>query len=265
MRADAPLAAHKGRLAAFAAMHRALLDEGRENIDLKREHSLRVLDEALGILDSLGVDEAPEPDLRRAVELAALYHDMGRFPQYVRWRTFNDRVSENHGRLSVRAIRKAGVLAGLPDRQRKVVLSAVVLHNRRFLPPSLPPDVDFAARVVRDADKLDIYPVMLAHLEPGGIDNPVVTLGLDTDPEACTPAILEQISRRELCNYDDMRFVGDFKLLVLSWIYDLNFAHSRAALVRRGHLDRLLACLPRGDAFERLGAQVRADLGVGRG
>lgn len=262
MHADATLLTFKGRLNAFAALHRTLLDDGWENIDLKRDHSLRVLEEAQGILASLLPGQAPEPELHHAVQVAALFHDMGRFPQYVRWGTFNDRVSDDHGRQGVRAIRRAGVVRELPDRLRKVVLGAVVLHNRRYLPAGLPADVDFAVRVVRDADKLDIYPVMLSHLEPGGIDNPVVTLGLKDDAEAVSPKIMEQVSGRGLCNYDDMRYVNDFKLLILSWVYDLNFAHSREQVVGRGYLDRLFDCLPKNGNFGRLAEQLREDVGV---
>lgn len=254
---------HKRRLAAFAAEHRALVVQGPENVDLKLDHSLRVFEEAVAVAASLVPDLAPGSELERAVHLAALYHDMGRFPQYLRWGTFNDRKSEDHGRLGVRAIRKAGVLDGQPERVRKVALSAVILHNRRSLPPHLPPDVDLAARVVRDADKLDIYPVMLAHLEPGGPDNGVVTLGLERDPEAYTPEILEQVQGRDLCEYALMRYQNDFKLLVLSWVYDLNFPATRRAVAERGYVERLAAALPDSPVFRELGARVRADLLAG--
>ncbi|WP_461210716.1 HD domain-containing protein [Desulfocurvus sp. DL9XJH121] len=263
METDAFLAPHRERLRAFALEHWARIADGRENIDLKLDHSLRVLDEALGITASLG-GGASGRDLLDAVHLAALYHDMGRFPQFERWGTFNDRKSMNHGRLSLYAARAAGVLDGLSPRLRKVALAAILMHNRRLLPPNLPGDVDFAVRVVRDADKLDIYPVMLSHLEPGAPANPVVTLGLADDPEAYTPQILEQILAGSLCEYRDMRYTNDFKLLVLSWIYDLNFGHSRRALAERGYLERLLACLPRNEAFGGLGERLRADLNGGR-
>jgi len=39
-------------------------------------------------------------------------------------------------------------------------------------------------------------------------------------------------------------YVNDFKLLLISWVYDLNFATSRRILRERGYIPTLAATLP---------------------
>ena len=86
-----------------------------------------------------------------------------RFPQYVRWRTFSDAESENHGYLGVHVVKKEHFLAGEPPNIHKWVLTAIALHNRYAL-PALPEPYLTITHVVRDADKLDIMRIMAQHL-----------------------------------------------------------------------------------------------------
>jgi hypothetical protein len=51
---------------------------------------------------------------KRTGPAVALLHDVGRFPQYRRWRTFRDSESDNHARLSLEVIRHEAVLEHLP-------------------------------------------------------------------------------------------------------------------------------------------------------
>lgn len=220
-------------------------EEDRENVRLKREHSLRVWDNARLIIQ----DESLPPDVDLAVQAAALLHDAGRFPQYAQYKTFNDRQSENHARLGVRTILRQGLAAGLPSSVRRVVLGAVFLHNVRSLPPRLPRLLDYTVRVVRDADKLDILRVLLGYFDPEIPYNPVVLLGLPPHPENYTPEVLDAVLRGESADYTKMAWVNDFKLLLLSWSFSLNFAAARRAMLQRGLLRQLERRLPQGPQF----------------
>jgi putative nucleotidyltransferase with HDIG domain len=227
-----------------------------ENIAIKREHSLHVAAHAAAIADSLGL----APDLDRACRLAGLFHDLGRFEQYREWRTFDDRSSVNHGRLGCLLLGRTPALAGETDRVRGLVRAAVVLHNRFRLPRAVAADHLLATRVVRDADKLDIFRVMTAHFAPGRALNPVVTLGLRDEPAAWSEDIAAAIRERRLAEYGKMAYVNDFKLLLLSWVYDLNFAAARRILLGSGLIQRLVAQLPAAPDMDALAGQALADL-----
>ncbi len=230
--------------------------QGQTNIILKLDHCLRVFQEAQAIVQG----ETMAEDVARTALWAALFHDIGRFPQYARFASFDDRKSTNHARLGVRVLKQEDLLHELPPPQQKAVLSAVILHNRRFLPPGLPEHMAVPAKVVRDADKLDILAVMLAHLRPDAPKNNVVTLGLRDDPAAYTPAIIDQIMAGRLADYADMVWFNDFRLLLCSWIYDLYFATSRRTLLERGFVEKLLAALPDTANIRQAAAKIRMDL-----
>ncbi len=216
-----------------------------ERLTLKRDHSLRVLDESRMITRDSGI----AGEMAETIHVAALLHDVGRFPQYAAYRTFRDAVSVNHGRLGVMVLRREGMLSHLPRRTRALILGAIVMHNRLALPravASARPDdpLSLAARVVRDADKLDILRVMVEHLDQNGGFDTVVTMDLPDRPGDFSPRLVESIMRGQVGFYRDMRCINDLRLLLISWVHDFNFPVSVRAVFRRDHLARLFAGLP---------------------
>lgn len=229
------------------------------NVQLKRDHTRRVLDLARRISQ----EAEPVPELRELSLLAALFHDVGRFPQYARYQTFQDQLSVNHAYQGVITLKQHRVLAALPQAARSLVLGAVALHNRRHLPPGIPAALRTLTQIVRDADKLDIFAVMLAHFQPGAKHNKVVNLELRPHPDHYSPEVLAQVRQRRMANYYEMTWVNDFKLLLCSWIYDLNYPVSRAVVRERGYLEELLASLPLSPEIISLGEQLRQDMANG--
>lgn len=237
---------HMAWFEAYVAGFRAQVD-GTDAycIDLKHDHSLRVFDEARAIIATL---DLPEP-LVLAGSLAALYHDVGRFRQYLRYRTFADGRSENHGRLGARVLFEEKVLAELPADLARLIFGAVAMHNRARAPKRSRPELDLLTRLVRDGDKLDIYRVMIAHFRGETPKNDVVALHLRDEPDGWSPALVQALREERLASYADMRVENDFKLLLLSWVYDLNFPASYETLLGLGRLDELGALLPRDDVM----------------
>lgn len=136
---------HEALFESFASMY--LREHPGDMLRLKREHTYKVLAHARAIVAQEGLASQEG----RAALLAALYHDTGRFPQYVRWRTFSDAESENHGYLGVHVVKKEHFLTGEPQNIHKWVLTAIALHNRYAL-PALPEPYLTITHAVRDAD-----------------------------------------------------------------------------------------------------------------
>lgn len=213
-------------------------------LELKRQHCLLVMAEARDQARELGL----APHLVDLATVAGLLHDTGRFPQYRRYRTFRDADSANHAALGLRALARHGGLAGLPPRDRFLVRLAIAAHNRRALPGRLAAGGDAEAlalaRIVRDADKLDIVRVMLEHFGAKGAKDDVVFLGLPDDPGRFNPAVVADIEAGRIGDYNDMETVNDFALLLLSWINDMYHPRTRRLFFRRGHVDALFGQLP---------------------
>ncbi|HKK32308.1 MAG TPA: HD domain-containing protein [Desulfomicrobiaceae bacterium] len=228
------------------------------HLDLKRDHSLRVLEEATRLVAA----EKTAPRVAFLARVAALLHDVGRFEQYERFRTYKDADSVDHARSGCNVLRRERPLSVLPKRDRVAVMIAVLVHNRKDLPRMLKGLPAELARVVRDADKLDIIPVVLDNMEEGPRASPVVMLGLRQDPDAFSSVVLEQVLSGQLVNYEDMVFSNDFKLLLCSWAMGLNYGWTRGQFLERGYLDRIFATLPESGVFAelrgRLGKELRS-------
>ncbi len=225
-------------------------------ITLKKQHSLNVLSEAQAISASLDLPET----LAAAVHLGALYHDLGRFNQYRLYKTFRDDISQNHAFLGVRALRASQGMPGLDAATTALVRGCVVLHNRRAVPARLAPDLATAVSIVRDSDKLDIVRIMLEYMRPGGSRSDVVTLHVADEPDRYTPELVDEISQGRIGDYAKMRYVNDFNLLLVSWVYDLNFPAARRAYLERGHVEELFGLLPKTPELTRLKNRIYKDL-----
>jgi HD domain len=214
--------------------------EARRNYLLKEEHTRRVCQAAVTIAGDVGL---AGNDLLLA-ESIALLHDVGRFPQYRKFRTFKDADSENHGIGSVRVISDEKLLAELPKAERRLILRSVALHNVYRIPKQSAPREIFFLRLIRDADKLDIWRVFLEQFNlPENERASAVGLGFPDTP-ACSPELLTTINEGNMINLRDVRTVNDFKLLQLSWLFDLNFAPTVRLFRDRGYLAAFAAILP---------------------
>ena len=227
--------------------------EDQRNIATKQEHTHRVCLNAVEIAADLGLT-AQETLL---AETAALFHDIGRFPQYQQYRTFDDAISVNHAALGARVLIENHVLRDLPKREQDMIVHVVALHNVFTLPDTLDDETLLFARLIRDADKLDILRVVIDYLQQdAGHRADAVALGLPDLPEY-SPAVLAALFRREMASKDELRTLNDFKLLQLAWIYDLNFMRSLRMIRERDYIRAIASTLPENDEISRAIGTVR--------
>ncbi len=132
----------------------------QRSLDLKEEHTARVG----AVMDRLTGELHLSENTRLIAAATALFHDLGRFPQYHRYRTFRDSDSENHAKLSIRELTRHRVLHTLEPAERHLIGRAVIYHNRLHLPDHLDPVTLLHSRLLRDADKVDILRVMADEL-----------------------------------------------------------------------------------------------------
>jgi hypothetical protein len=215
-------------------------EEGSRNILLKVEHTRKVCE----VMALLAAGEGLTPEDSRTAAAVALLHDVGRFPQFRRWRTFRDSDSDNHARLGIEVIREQGILAGLPAVERLLIEEAVRFHNLLALPLRFRSPTPLFIRLIRDADKLDIWRVFLDYFRQPDDQRPsAVTLGFPDLPGVSQTCVRELAAGRVI-RLEDVRVLNDFKLLQISWVYDLNFRSSYRLLQQRGHIQALAATIP---------------------
>ncbi len=221
-------------------------DSAKDNtlLQIKIDHTMRVCDHARHIVKR----EIACQETGDAIILAALFHDIGRFEQYHTYKTFNDRESVNHARLGIKILKEKEIISSFDRNTRTLIYSGVVLHNLKDLPSSINQKVTTVCKAVRDSDKLDIFKVMLDDFSKEEND-PTICLGVKNHPTNYTTSFYNNVIQRRSCLYTEMRWINDFKLMLASWVHDLNFQTSYQILHESGSLTKLFKLLPQSDPF----------------
>ena len=227
--------------------------EDQRNFTIKRDHTHEVCLNAVQIAKDLSLD-ANQTLLAEAI---ALFHDVGRFPQYRQYKTFDDSISVNHAALSAKVLLENNVLSGLKRRDQEIIVRAVTLHNVFSLPEGIDSEILLFSRLIRDADKLDILRIVIEYFqqEPGSRAD-AVALGLPDEP-GYSPEVLACVSSAKMALKSMLMTQNDFKLLQLTWLYDLNFAGALRMVVKRNYIPAIADLLPRNNDIARAVDDVR--------
>lgn len=211
-----------------------------QNIELKEKHTLKVAQHAKNIAVSLNLSE---PEINIA-EIIGLFHDIGRFEQFKKYKTFRDAISENHALLGVKILEQNNVLKDLDDSTRELIVKAISLHNTKELPDNLHTKEALFCKIIRDADKLDIFRVVIEYEKERQNDpNPAID-NLPFTPGYNKVLLDDIFAGRKICN-DSLKNYNDRKLYELGWILDLNFTFSFNYIKGKNVLKKLISCLPK--------------------
>jgi hypothetical protein len=222
--------------------------EDQKNIYLKEQHTLKVCANIIEIVERLSLGE----NYKMLAESVALFHDVGRFPQYSQYKTFKDSISLNHGVLGSQVLIDKKVLRGLPDNEENLIIQTVKFHNAFSIPKLEKEEVIFFIKLLRDADKLDIWRVFIEYYEsPVEERASAVGLGLPNTFEYSKDVIL-YILRKQVISLSKIKTLNDFKLLQLSWIYDLNFKPSFRLLQERDYIARIVSRFPQTEEIHKV-------------
>jgi HD superfamily phosphohydrolase YqeK len=211
-----------------------------EGYQLKKHHTFRVCREIVELGQELGLDQ----DGLLLAEAAACLHDVGRFRQLDRYGTFVDELSEDHARIGLRVIAEEHLLDGWNPREADILRTAVAFHNAAAVPRDQDERALFFVRLLRDADKLDIWRVVTAGDSFRDAATPtLVALGM-TDDGQYSPEALQAVTEKRLVSKSAISRLNDFRLMQISWVFDLNFAPAIRKVIERGYLPAIMATLP---------------------
>lgn len=228
--------------------------EKQQNIDLKENHTMRVCAEILKIGEQLGLVE----DQLRLAEIIALLHDIGRFDQYARYSTFKDRSSENHAALGILIIKRYGILEFLDNNIKNIILRAIKYHNRKSVPLEETEPCLFYSKLIRDADKLDIWKVVIDnYYRSEDKRNGVLELDLPDTP-GVSEEIYNALINKQVVNMKYIRNLNDFKLLQVGWVFDINFEPTIAEIKKRRYIELIQAVLPKSYKIEKVFEVIHA-------
>ncbi len=225
--------------------------EVQQNIDLKKQHTKRVCEEILKIGIQLGLNEN---ELNLA-ETVALLHDIGRFEQYHKYRTFSDNNSDDHAEMGIRMLDHKGVLNNLPKDLQSLIFCIIDSHNKPEIPSGKTEQCVYFSKLLRDADKLDIYRIVTGYYKRNGKRNGTLILDLHDTP-GFSEEVYNDLLNKHIVNIKHVQNLNDFKLLQLGWIFDINFKPAAEGVKEHKYLEKIREVLPESreisDIFDKI-------------
>jgi putative nucleotidyltransferase with HDIG domain len=227
----------------YCNLFTGLTDSQQLNFAIKREHSLRVADIAILLSDKLEwIDEE-----KQIAFLVGLLHDIGRFSQIVEFDTLSDDKSIDHAENAVKILKQENLFEVLNIGNKELVFAAILNHNKFKISDGLTGQELLHAKLIRDADKMDIFRVLTEYyLKRSGKFNHMLTWELPKGT-VVSPSVAKEVLSGKMVSKKNVASEIDVKIMQLSWVYDLNFRPTFDYLVKNRFLDSVYNSLPKND------------------
>lgn len=225
------------------------------NLKMKEQHSLATCKEMMYLAERLKLSD----NQKRIAEVISLFHDIGRFEQFVRYRTYNDPRSTNHCLLGLEVLRRKKVLDEVEQKEKELIEKAIEYHGLKELPDDLDGDCLLFSKLIRDADKIDVFYVVTQYYREYR-DNPQafkLKLELPDEP-GYSDEVVNKVLRGRQISYNELRTLNDMKLCQLGWVYDVNFTATLKRIKQRKFLEMLIDLLPKTKDIEKVKEKVFA-------
>ena len=209
-------------------------DLEKEGLKRKQLHSLRVMEECKRLSEELGLDE----EKKEIAQLIGLLHDIGRFEQYSRNKSYLNEMLLDHANLGTQILLKDNYIKKYIDDEHyiAIILKAIKNHNKYKIEDDLNEEELLFAKIIRDADKLDILYEGVniywnTQREKTSIENSNINIKLEQQFRAERP--VKKIGNERNDTVDGV-------VIVLSYIFDINFKETLKIIYDENFVDDIL-------------------------
>lgn len=202
-----------------------------EKIKIKIAHIERVSQISKRLAENLKLSQE---DIELA-ELIGLLHDIGRFEQVRRYHTFVDKDSINHGEYGIKILFEDGLIREFikDDQYDRIIKLAILNHNKADIEKGLTKRENLHARIIRDADKTDIFSVLTTG------DKEAIWEKADLSNDIITDEIYREFMEDKQINYKERKTSADILVSHFAYIYDFNFKETLEVIKQNNYIDKL--------------------------
>ncbi|MGI5842317.1 MAG: HD domain-containing protein [Christensenellales bacterium] len=197
------------------------------NILRKYEHTQWVATYCYDIAKELNLNE----EQKNLAYVLGLFHDYGRFTQWVRYGTYNDKLSYPHAELGVELLFGNNEIENfsVPKKYYNLLKIVILQHSKLEINKSITNNEQLLfCKIIRDADKVNLYEL--------NIDG---TLPTFTNLDGVTKEVLQSVEGCKCVNNIFVKTKLDRALLSLASTYDLNFAFSYKKLEDMQYFEKM--------------------------
>lgn len=199
-------------------------------IKIKITHIERVAQIAKKLAEDLKLSKE---DVELA-ELIGLLHDIGRFEQIRVYNTFLDKDSINHAEYGVKVLFEDGLIRKFveDDKYDEIIKIAILNHNKIKIEDGLSERELLHAKIIRDADKTDIYYVLTVG------DKKDLWYTSDLSNEKFSDEVYEDFIKNRLISYSKVKTNLDLAAIDFSYLFDLYFSQSLKIIDENRYLEK---------------------------
>lgn len=214
-------------------------------IEIKNKycHSLRVSNLCEEIAKSLNLNEK---EILLAKQIGLL-HDIGRFEQWKKFKSYHDPDSIDHGDLGVEILFNKKLIDAFNITDNLDILYNAIKYHNKFTLPKLDSYTELFCNIVRDADKIDILYLVFNN------DYNI----LDNTDEEVTKINREDFYNKKSIKNENIKNANDHIVCILAFVNNLNFSISKDYILKNKYLDKIYDGLkhkePLKEFFEKLG------------
>lgn len=203
----------------------------------KLYHSYRVMDICMLLAKYNDFDD----ENTEIAMLVGLLHDYSRFEQWTRFNTYSDIKSIDHGDLAVKRLFDDNEITNYCTdiKYYDEIYDAIKYHNKYSFPDSLSSHNKLLCKIIKDADKLDIFYLL-------GINPDLI----DEDGEEISEQIKNDFYNHKLINHKDVKNNSDNVILKLAMVYDLNFNYSFKHIYNMKLIDKIYTNIKNKEKFK---------------
>lgn len=203
-------------------------DLNNPKLKLKYDHTFRVVAYAKDIAKSENLNEEDS----YLAFVCALLHDIARFNQYTEYGTYIDKLSFDHGDKGYEILKENDYISKYVenDDDKLLVLKAVKNHNKFEIEDGLSEREMYFAKLVRDADKIDIMDLQQNDIKDGNYEVPEEAINAMKEKRCMIRTKIERT---------DITYV----LVYICFIYDINFKRSFEIISEKKIIEKKLDVL----------------------
>lgn len=203
-----------------------------ENIKRKQQHSLRVMKISEQIATKLKLDK----EQIQIATLIGLLHDIGRFKQYTEIGLGDNIEGFDHGNYGVKILFEDGMIRKFieTDQYDEIIKKAIKNHNKFAIEDGLTQEELLFAKIIRDADKIDII-YESEYIFYKGQEELI-------NQSILTEKIYNQFMKKTLVKKEKnvkLKFIDDI-VCVLAFIFDINYKTSFKILKEKDYISKIL-------------------------
>lgn len=204
-------------------------------IALKIRHTYRTVEVAKKIAEDLKLSN----DQSLLAQLISLLHDIGRFEQLRIYDTFRDKDSIDHANLGVKILFEDGIIRNFISETTydDIIYKAIKNHNKFRIEDGLNEEELLQSRIVRDADKTDIFAVLVEDIET---NKGVLYNYKEVAKQEVSPKIMENFEKYKQSKRDEFTRDIDGYINNAALIFDYNYLTGLKIIQENNYIERIM-------------------------